>query len=193
MMFGKIISREELQARWSYSEMTGRFAADYPSGPLKTKIEQRALFESLSAAEHTELTQMNLTGLRKGMAWTMANITHYRCESWTKEQFLRLHALLILDPTHKNARHVPLLSFFMSPRFRNPDGSLQETDPRVQADKVPLEQLFVQRDPLIIGYWPDGVQVLFEGYFRAHLFLRSENPNAQILLWVPHAGSVTYT
>jgi hypothetical protein len=49
----------------------------------------------------------------------------------------------------------------------------------VQADQIPLETPFVQTEPIIV--LPYGtINIL-----RATLFMRSPNPDAEILVWFP--------
>jgi hypothetical protein len=180
-MIGKVIPTAELQARWSYAEIDGRFKQYYiVDSDLRQKAADHVPFDELTQNEMSLLTRLNITGYRKDFALILSTIKTFQCESWTKEQLLRVYTLPILDP-RRQKRHVPLLSFLTAPRFN------EDTDPRVNADKVPLDTPFYQREPLIVGYWNYGVQVLYEGYFRAALFIRSENPNANILVWVPNS------
>jgi hypothetical protein len=119
------------------------------------------------------------TGLRSDFANSMRQwYDTFECQSWSKERLMRLKVIPRLD-----ARKVPLLSFLTSPR------PLEDSDPRVAADKVPLNVAYLQKEPLISAHWDDGVEVLWEGYFRAALFARSEDPDAEILVWVPCKGN----
>jgi hypothetical protein len=74
-MIGTIISRCELQARWSYAEVTGRFADTYrknhtdsASVALLTKIADGAAFADLTHTDRDMLVGWFETGLRKDYA-----------------------------------------------------------------------------------------------------------------------------
>jgi hypothetical protein len=189
-MIGTIISRCELRARWSYAEVTGRFADTYrknhtdsASVALLTKIADGAVFADLTHTDRDILVGWFETGLRKDYANAMQWYDTFKCESWSKEKLMRLNVLPCLDP-QRQGRIVPLLSFLTSPR------SLEDSDdPRVAADKVPLNERYRHKEPLVVGHWDNGLEVLWDGYFRAALFARSEDPNAEIFVWVPFEGN----
>jgi hypothetical protein len=188
-MIGTVIGRYELAARWSYAEVSGRFADEYrkrhpdsASIALRTKIANGAAFTDLSHTDHDMLVEWFETGVRSDFANAMRWYVSFKCESWSKEKLMRLNVVPRLDP-QKKGRIVPLLSFLTSPR------PLEDSDPRVTADKVPLNEPYLQKEPLVIGHWNDGLEVLWDGYFRAALFARSEDPDAEILVWMPFEGN----
>jgi len=54
----------------------------------------------------------------------------------------------------------------------------------VQADQITFETPLVQTEPIIV--LPYGtINILIDGYFCATLFMRSPNPDAEILVWFP--------
>jgi hypothetical protein len=184
-----VISRRELGARWSYAEVTGRFADTYrqnhtdsASVALLTKIADGTAFADLTRADRDMLVGWFETGLRKDYANAIQWYDTFKCESWSKDRLMRLNVIPLLDP-QRQGRKVPLLSFLTSPRFP------EDSDPRVAADKVPLDKPYRHEEPLVVGHWNDGLEVLWEGYFRAALFARSEDPDAEIFVWVPFEGN----
>jgi hypothetical protein len=188
-MLGRIVPTREVQARWSFAEITGRFKHEYSGRfhdvtdvALIAKIQGGQAFESLTPGEKETLARWNETGFRHDFADAFRWYGTFRAESWSKEQLLRLNVVPTLDPQRRR-RVVPLLSFLTAPRFS------EATDPRVQADRVPLDEPLQLVEPLITGHWGTGEQVLWEGYFRAALFVRSEDLDAHILVWVPHEGN----
>ena len=96
-MIGTIITRTEFHARWTYAEITGRHADKYPTSELTQKIVGGAGFESLTDDERDALAEINKKGYREGISWIMPDVTHFRCESWTKEQLLHVYALPFLE------------------------------------------------------------------------------------------------
>jgi hypothetical protein len=195
-MLGKIVGHREIAARWSYAEITGRFASAYiqnhqdaGSVALISKIRNGAPFDNLDGAERERLAEWFDTGYRRDFA----NALHgwyrsFRCESWTKSQLARIHTLPYIDPLGRN-RSLAFLSYLAHPRKRLPGGRLDAGDPAVAADAIPIDVPFVQLEPLIIGHWDDGTLLLWEGNFRAALFFRTADPKARVLVWVPHEGS----
>ena len=100
----------------------------------------------------------------------------YECQAWTKDQFGRIYTIVEMAPDRKS--NIPFLSFIACPRFNEP------SDPRVQADRIPLETPFVQTEPVIV--LPYGsINILIDGYLRGVLFMRSPDPDATILVWFP--------
>ncbi|UWU68195.1 hypothetical protein [Bradyrhizobium sp. NC92] len=195
-MKGKIFTHREVAARWSYAEVTGRFAADYAANhqqpesvALMAKIKSGAPFDSLDAAERDRLGVWFDTGLRRDYANALNNwYNSFRCESWTKSQLARVHTLPIIDPLGQG-RSLAFLSYLAHPRRRLPNGQLETRDPAVAADAVPINTPFAQQEPLVIGHWDDGKLVLWEGNFRAVLFARTADPKAEVLVWMPHEGN----
>jgi hypothetical protein len=188
-MKGTIVSPLEVQARWSWAEIAGRHAARYRAVhpepddlALQDQIVAGTSFDSLPGRDKARLAHWFQTGYRSDYANAFGWYQSFICQAWTKDQLLQLCALPRLDP-QRRWQLVPLLSFLLSPADPNdPD------DPRVAAQRVPLDQPFTQTEPLVLGHWDDGTEVLWEGYFRAALFLRSEDRDAQVLVWVPHRG-----
>src|SRR5262249_44763726 len=112
----------------------------------------------------------------------------FRCESWTKSQLARVHTLPIIDPLGQG-RSLAFLSYLAHPRKCLHGGGPDQRDPAVAADAVAIATPFVQKEPLIIVHWDDGKLTLWEGNFRAVLFARTADPDAEVLVWVPHEGS----
>jgi|SRR6266702_5729085 len=195
-MLGKIVSHREVAARWSYAEITGRFASEYgaahqelESVALMTKIRNGALFDDLNQAERDRLGVWFDTGLRRDYAKALNGwYRSFRCENWTKSQLARVNMLPIIDPLGQN-RSLTFLSYLAHPRRRLPNGDLEIRDPAVAADAIPIDTPFVQQEPLVAGHWDDGKLMLWEGNFRAVLFARTADPRAEVLVWVPHEGN----
>jgi hypothetical protein len=188
-MIGMVISRREIEARWSYAEVTGRFADKYrqnhtdpDSVALLRKIEGGAAFADLTQTDRDMLTGWFETGFRNDFAAGMKWYDTFKCESWRKERLMRLNVVPRLDPKGRG-RKVSLHDFLTSPL---PD---EDSHPRVAANKVSRDTPYQQKEPLIVGHWDDGLEVLWEGYFRATLFARSEDRDAEILMWVPFEGN----
>jgi hypothetical protein len=170
-MKGKIITHREVAARWSYAEITGRFAAEYAtrhpeaaSVALMTKIRSGTLFDDLNQAERDQLSNWFDTGYRRDYA-TVFNAWYrsFRGESWTKSQLAAVY----------------------TPSSTEPSG--EGRDAAVAADAVPTAS--TQQEPLIIGHRDDGKLALWEGTCRASLFARAADEDAQILVWVPYDGN----
>jgi hypothetical protein len=71
-MLGKIVGHREIAARWSYAEITGRFASAYiqnhqdsGSVALISKIRNGASFDNLDGAERERLALWFDTGYRR--------------------------------------------------------------------------------------------------------------------------------
>jgi hypothetical protein len=192
---GQVVTNREIAARWSYSEITGRFASlyaaahtDSDSVKLIAKILDGASFDDIDDGERELLRRWFDTGLRRDFSWALNEwYDSFRCESWTKSQLARVHTLPVVDPLGSD-RQLAFLSYLAHPRRRLPNGDPEVRDPAVAADGVPLNEPFVQREPLVIGHWMDGKLTLWEGNFRAVLFARSVDPRAEVLVWMPNEG-----
>ena len=194
-MKGTLASHREVAARWSYAELTGRFAAEYAqrhvgliSAALISKIVSGVPFENLTDEEKQLLAAWFDTGYRKDYANAFNGwYTKFRCESWTKSQLARIHTLPIIDPLAQG-RQLAFISYLAHPRRKRPDGTPDPLDAAVAADNVPITTPFVQKAPLIVGHWDNGKLTLWEGNFRAVLFARTPDPATEVLVWVPHDG-----
>jgi hypothetical protein len=195
-MIGRIVGHREVAARWSFVEITGRFASAYienhwdaASVALIAKIKNGASFDDLGGAERERLALWFDTGFRADFSNALNGwYRSFRCESWTKSQLAKIHTLPAVDPLGRY-RSLTFLSYLAHPRKRLPSGALDERDPAVAADAIPIDVPFVQPEPLIAGHWDDGTLMLWEGNFRAVLFSRAADPEAEVLVWVPHEGS----
>jgi hypothetical protein len=195
-MLGKIASHREIAARWSYAEVTGRFAQAYAEAhtdpasiALIKRIKMGASFDDLGQAERDLLSTWFDTGYRRDYARALNGwYRSFRCESWTKSRLARVHTLPIIDPLGQG-RSLAFLSYLAHPRRRLPNGDVDVRDPAVAADAVSIDTPFVQREPLVIGHWDDGKLTLWEGNFRAVLFARTADPQAEVLCWVPYEGN----
>jgi hypothetical protein len=119
---GTIVSHREVAARWSYSEITGRFATEYSqrhlgsiSADLISKITSGVPFDSLSDPETQLLAAWFDTGYRQDYANAFNGwYTQFRCESWTKSQLARVHTLPIIDPLGQR-RQLAFMSYSLTP------------------------------------------------------------------------------
>jgi hypothetical protein len=158
-MLGRIISQREVAARWSYAEVTGRFGNEYKSlfndpesVALLAKVEGGVSFDHLDETKKDRLATWFSGGYRRDYANALNGwYRSFRCESWTKSQLARVHTLPIIDPLGQH-RSLTLFSYLAHPRRRRPNGELETNDPAVAADAVPLDQQFMQTEPLIVGH-----------------------------------------
>ena len=174
-MDGTRISRDELKARWAFNELrTKRWAAAFAS--LSPERVRRGVdFADLTLEERSHLVWM-IESYRKNLVAALRHHGAFRCEAWTKEQVGRTFTVPRMAPNRKE--NIPFLSFLACPRFAEP------WEPRAQADQVPFDTPFVQTEPAIV--LPNGpMQILVEGYLRAVLLMRSRDPEARLLVWVP--------
>ena len=182
---GRVVEPKELAARWSFCEVTGRFSREYrdrhrdpDSLALLEKITAGLTFDELTDADHALLAAWFQTGFRSDFANAMRWYESFVCESWTAERLSNLCVIPSVEPDRRR-----LGALLSSP------GRDELADPRAALALVPPGENFKHAEPLVVGHWDDGLQVLWEGYFRALLFLRSAKPQDEILLWVPHRGS----
>ena len=184
-MLGKIVKPAEVAARWSFCEITGRFAGEYrerhrdpDSAALIAKIMTGLAFDDLTDADHARLADWFHTGFRSDFANAMRWYDAFICESWTAE---RLSNLCVMPSVEPDRRRLGSLT--------NSPGRDEIANPRVALARIPHDEIYKHGEPLVVGHWDDGLPVLWEGYFRAMLFLRSAKPSDEILLWVPHIGT----
>jgi hypothetical protein len=59
----------------------------------------------------------------------------------------------------------------------------EESDPRVQPDKIPFDTPVPTEPVIVLPY--DGRRILIEGHLRSLLFMRNRDPHARIMVWVP--------
>ena len=178
-MEGTRIERWELKARWAFGEFrAARWMAGYASLSPK-KIREGVAFSELDRDELSHLEWM-VDRFRANYARELNVADMFECRAWTKEQLGRIYTTVIMAPNRK--ANIPFLSYIACPRFD------EQSDPRVQADKIPFDTPFVQMEPVIV--LPYGaIQIMIDGYLRSVLFMRGREPDARILVWVPVLSS----
>lgn len=133
---------------------------------------QNVAFADLTTGEIAHLAWIAETS-RKHHVPELNKADVYECQAWTKDQLGRTYTIVGMAPDRNSS--IPFLAFIACPRFNEP------SDPRVQADRIPLETSFVQTEPVIV--LPSGtMNILIDGYLRSVLFMRSPDPDAKILL-----------
>ena len=177
-MEGTRITRHELKARWAFSEFRAERWKNEYAALCPEKIRAGEPFSELSPDEVNHLAWM-LEQYRSGLVSDLNIAETYECQSWTKEQLGRTFTIVRMAPSRD--KNIPFISFIACARFD------EESDPRVQADRIPFDTPFVQTEPVIVR--PYGhIPILIEGYLRSVLFMRSCNPDATILVWYPVLG-----
>ena len=181
-MIGRKASREEIKARWAFSELRTERGKDLYANLHPQRIRDGIPFERLSAGERQHLVWMTERG-RANLVLGLA-ADYYECDLWTKERLGRAYTLSGLAPDRK--RSIPFLSFVASPRFRAGPNSefFAKMDPRVQADMIPFDNTYRQEEPIIVAR-QNAREFLIDGYLRGILFLRDPDPDARIMVWVP--------
>lgn len=182
-MQNAVADRDEVKARWGYSELfSQRFARDYASvnlsAGLRDRASKKADFSDLLPSERAELVRMLSSGPRNGLAASLDAIETFQCSAWSKEELVRIWAISAFDPNGKQ-HIIPYLSFLAGPRLSN-----DPNDPRSAADLVATTIPFKQDTPGIVTSL-SSVPVLVDGYCRSVLFMRSENTLERFLVWVP--------
>jgi hypothetical protein len=174
-MEGARITREELKARWAFSEFRAeRWVAEY-ARLSPEKIRPSIEFPELRSDELSHLAWM-VENFRPTYSRELNVASVFECQKWSKEQLGRTYTTSIMAPS-RNA-NIPFLSFLACPRFT------EGVDPRVQADKIPYDASVEQKEPIIV--LPYGtINILIDGYLRGILFMRGPDPDARILVWVP--------
>jgi hypothetical protein len=118
---GAKVSTEEVLARWAFSESrSARWARNYPG------ITSAAQSEDLTPAEKTALVNA-LTAHRQGFVADVRQYAEYELQDWTKAQLGRAYTVPRMAPDRNS---------FACPRF------LEESDPRVQADRITFNTPF---------------------------------------------------
>jgi hypothetical protein len=176
------ITRDELKARWAFNEFrTERGKVNYAQ-LCPEKIRDGVRFSELAPQEVSHLVWMAEQYRAPLMPDLKAD--RYECKLWTKEQLGRTYTIRRMAPSRND--NIPFLSFVACPRFTelaNPQ-LLEQSDPRVQADKIPFDEPLRQEEPVIVLPC-DTAQILIEGYLRGVLFMRSRDPDSRIMVWVP--------
>ena len=162
-MLGTRITREQLKARWAFSELSAeRWRTTYAAYPLE-KIRQDVAFADLTPEEITHPAWIAEKS-REHFVPELNRADVYECQAWTKDQHGRTYTIAELAPDRNS--NIPFLSFIACPRFS------ETSDPRVQADRIPFETPFVQTEPVIVLPY-DTINILIDGSLRSVLFMRS--------------------
>jgi hypothetical protein len=186
---GDRIDLRELQARWAYAELASsrvghHYRREFPENRvLFEKVSNGELYDTVLPGEVDQLVIMN-EWYRSGLVQPLQQYSAFVCESWTKDQLGRALTVPALDP-RRQGRNVPILSFAVAPHFTRSDGTMEDTDPRVIANMIPLDHEFTQTEPVPVTPLLNGQYLLLDGYLRSLLFLRSEDPDRHMLVWVP--------
>lgn len=169
LVVGSRVPTEEVLARWAFSESRSvRWAKHYVG------TTSAAQFEDLTPAEKTALVNA-LVGYRGDFVNHARQYAKYELQDWTKPQLERAYTVSRMAPNRNS--NIPFLSFLACPRFQ------EESDPRVQADRISFDTPF-DPEPIIVVR-PQSLNILLEGYLRAVLFMRSSNPGETIKVWYP--------
>jgi hypothetical protein len=191
-LIGTVVSDRVLRARWAYGELrSDRFRKRYVGrGPshLLDNAAQGIPFEQLSPQDVTVLAQMVVRVRGRPFACHVDGST-YRCEAWTREQLLQVMALPVINPPERKTC-IAYRRFLSAPPTSTAGGRPQATDPRFVIRTIPAEQRFEQQEPVIVVRRGRHL-ILLEGYLRSLHFLRSNDPNDRLLVWVPEAGPVS--
>jgi hypothetical protein len=179
----------EVKARWAFGELTSsRFRKMYAGiGPKQIHDTAAAKnpFSVLTADDHKTLAQM-LDRARPERAAQVDASPLYRCEPWTKGQLAHAWALPDFHPPEKR-RPLPYYDFYLGPPNTGPGGTPENTDPRVEAQRIPAGTPFNQfHEPVVVAGTPTQY-LLLEGYFRSIMFMRAGDISQRLLAWVPYA------
>lgn len=178
---GRTIAADELEARWSYSEIAStRFAQRYhPHVPaaLRKLAHRRVDFDRLprpawhvlGSALHS-VRPSNFIGMLRDEAQS-----NYACVHWGVQ-----HLLNCLTIPEFGA--VPFYRFLAMPAGQLADGGLRTDDPRVHAHAIPNDPGFRVDEPVIAVRHGDR-HMLVDGYLRSILWLR--NMAEPLPVWIP--------
>jgi hypothetical protein len=114
----------------------------------------------------------------------LIDVSGFTLENWSATQLGKLWKMSQMEP--ERGRFSSILTYAMSPR---PTGPGSERDPRVVADRLPLSaKEFQAGEPVIVGLYDEGRQVLIDGYTRGVRFIQCAGATDRIPVLVPIAA-----
>lgn len=185
-MIGKVITRDELKARWAYAESrSSRFKGQYePLLPpdLFTSANNGRPFDQISREEWPELIaalereRISLIGFL-GEPW---GASEFKCVGWDVPGLLSSPAMGNFFADEQQRGYFCFLAW---PTKQTHDGKADTHDPRYAAAGRAFDRNFRVEEPLI-AVRSNGHHILIDGYLRSILWLR--NPVEPLPVWVPN-------
>ena len=193
MQPGATAARLEVRARWAYGEMCStRFGAKYlshkPSQGVLDCVSRGDAFESVAGGLWSELDSLLDLARPNEFHSHLSVYQTFTCVGWSKTDLNSAYALPAFSMPDK--RNPIRYSEFFNGRpntgaWSNGTqwiiGFAEESDPRVAAFRTPD---IPQRDPGIAVPYNDSY-ILFEGYLRSILYMRTLDDQLKFLVWVP--------
>jgi hypothetical protein len=173
---GQVATAEEVKARWAYCEMDPRsrfypcYANQGPS-PLLDWAKEGKPFSEIPTSDWPELLR-RLAGARPDFHANADGAAIYVCEGWTKDKL-------------RSVFTIPFYESVPYPAFMDGKPKDDPGDPRRIIEEIEIPQEYRQDEPVIIVMHPNGWPILLEGYLRSLMFMRSPDPAAELLAWVP--------
>jgi hypothetical protein len=182
-MKGKVITGEEVKARWAYAEVNSkRFGHTYQANlpvDVYASATEGIPFDGIQSSAWPALVSALKVARNPDFINNIdtCGAPNYQCVEWQACDLLHCQTLPVFG-------QVPYFQFLARPP--NPDhtdpAKPDHTDPRYLSQQFPFDQGFQLREPLIAILVRDR-QMLIEGYLRSILWLR--NPSYPLLMWVP--------
>ena len=118
-----------------------------------------------------------------GFAGNIDSAQIYLCEGWDKQKLMSILAVPAFNPPLKR-QVIPYSQFYNGMPNTGPGMTPEASDPRVAIASITIPAIYVQDEPVIV-ISVQGHLILLEGYLRSLLFMKSPDPKAELLAWVP--------
>jgi hypothetical protein len=181
------ISLHEMKAWWAFTEMKSQRTRSFYHDS-RVPMMQRKLkgldFANVAMPDRDVLVEMWEPGRGKFLWMYLVDVSGFTLENWSATQLSKVSKMREMDP--ERGRFFSMLTYATSPR---PTGPGSERDPRVVADRLPLSAKELQAgDPVIVGLYHEGRQVLIDGYTRGVRFIQCAGATNRIPVLVPIAA-----
>jgi hypothetical protein len=176
----RIVSAENVRARWAYSELLSDRPYDDPSlQELKKKALERVPFEDLSAEERGLLAQAwyPVRGVPT-FIHGFAGITTFQLADWSKEQLATSYAIPYF--AHEIGAYETPVTFKQWIEAE----PIRPVEPGHARYAASGSAPSTQGEPLIVGRL-SRLPTLLDGYHRAVRFWKRGEPNATLAVYVP--------
>jgi hypothetical protein len=177
------VSRDEILARWAYSELLSLSLGDEYDGPgvpeLKDKARRAEPFDTLVQRER-DLLIKQLQKVRYGnVLQAVDGITHFKRVCWTRDQLAAVYVILYFADEVTGNCYAPVT--FQHWIKGEPRKSLNQWHARYAALAPEPPSPF---DPVLVGRLL-GLPRLVDGYHRAVRFWSKNDPIATIPVYEP--------
>jgi hypothetical protein len=136
-------------------------------------------FEEIAAEDHEILINLLYSARNQPFVDCVNLASHFMLESWSKIEISRVYVI----GYYGKGDFIPFPEFYFGAPLTDDAGEMVANDARVKALGVPFAEPNIVEPIIVVPY--NENYLLLEGYLRALLFMRWNDPDIRIPVWKP--------